>query len=150
MKKFGIVADDLTGATTVGVLLAKAGVQTAAFFSEEDLADSSNQDAYILSTDSRALAETDAAARVRSAVQHLKKQGVTNYTKRIDTTLRGNIGAEVDAMLEELDNDTIAVMVPSMPQSNRILVGGYSLINGVPLSLTPVANDVRTPVTETH
>jgi len=41
-------------------------------------------------------------------------------------------------------------MVPSMPQSNRILVGGYSLIDGVPLSKTAVANDVRTPVTESH
>ncbi|PLL88871.1 PTS sugar transporter subunit IIBC, partial [Klebsiella michiganensis] len=30
--KLGIVADDLTGATTVGVLLARSGLKTAAFF----------------------------------------------------------------------------------------------------------------------
>ncbi|WP_163539936.1 four-carbon acid sugar kinase family protein [Gracilibacillus sp. YIM 98692] len=150
MKKFGIVADDLTGATTVGVLLAKAGVRTAAFFNEKDLAYSSDQDAVVLSTDSRALPKKDAADRVKQAVQNLKNKGITNYSKRIDTTLRGNIGTEVDSMLQELGSDTIAVMVPSMPQSNRILVGGYSIIDGVPLSLTPVANDVRTPVEETH
>ncbi len=39
-------------------------------------------------------------------------------------------------------------MVPAMPQSRRILVGGYSVIDSVALSRTDVARDVRTPVTE--
>ena len=36
--KLGIVADDLTGATTVGVLLARSGLKTAAFFDTESFA----------------------------------------------------------------------------------------------------------------
>lgn len=150
MCKIGIVADDLTGATTVGVLLAKAGVSTAAFFDEKDLTDETDHHAFVLSTDSRALPKVEAQQKVKSAVRALKKKGVAYFSKRIDTTLRGGIGEEVDAMLEELEPETIAVMVPSMPQSHRILVGGYSLIEGVPLSTTPVANDVRTPVNESH
>ncbi|WP_068674990.1 four-carbon acid sugar kinase family protein [Oceanobacillus sp. Castelsardo] len=150
MCKIGIVADDLTGATTVGVLLAKAGVSTAAFFEEKDITEDRGHHAVVLSTDSRALPKMEAQEKVKSAVRSLKEKGATYFSKRIDTTLRGGIGAEVDAMLDELAPNTIAVMVPSMPQSNRILVGGYSLIDGVPLSTTPVANDVRTPVTESH
>ncbi|ENH96150.1 putative type III effector Hop protein [Gracilibacillus halophilus YIM-C55.5] len=150
MEKFGIVADDLTGATTVGVLLARSGVPTAAYFNENELEEADNQNALVLSTDSRAVSKEEATTKVTSAVKELKKMGATTFSKRIDTTLRGNIGTEVEAMLDELDDETIAVMVPSMPQSKRILVGGYSIIDSMPLSLTPVANDVRTPVNESH
>lgn len=149
MRKIGIVADDLTGATTVGVLLAKAGITAAAFFDEKKFTETRHQ-AYILSTDSRALNKEEAQKRVKSAVLLLKEKGAVHFSKRIDTTLRGGIGFEVDAMLEELEEDSIAIMVASMPQSRRIVVGGYSIIDGIPLSKTPVAQDVRTPVTETH
>ena len=40
--------------------------------------------------------------------------------------------------------DAVAVVVPAMPQSRRILVGGYSVIDGVALINTPVAKDVHT------
>ncbi|AOQ22740.1 D-erythronate kinase [Moorella thermoacetica] len=148
MALIGAVADDLTGATTVGVLLARAGAKTAALFRtrELDAEDLLDYQAIVLSTDSRALSKEEAMQRVKSATLTLKKMGVKQFSKRIDTTLRGGIGAEIEAMLEELPAGTIAVMVPAMPQSNRIMVGGYSLINGVPLSMTPVAHDVRTPV----
>ncbi|WP_160724863.1 four-carbon acid sugar kinase family protein [Bacillus sp. USDA818B3_A] len=150
MCKIGIVADDLTGATTVGVLLARAGISTAAFFNEQSLDSDKGHIAMVLSSDSRALPKEAAQQKVKSAVAALKEKGAVYFSKRIDTTLRGGIGFEVDAMLEELSSDTIAVMVPSMPQSRRIVVGGYSVIDGVALSKTPVANDVRTPVTESH
>ena len=35
-------------------------------------------------------------------------------------------------------------------RSRRILVGGYSVIDGVALVNTPVAQDVRTPVKENY
>jgi uncharacterized protein YgbK (DUF1537 family) len=149
MAKIGAIADDLTGATTVGVLLARAGIKTAAFFKYEDLASAyteSNHEAIIVSTDSRPLPREEAMKRVRSAAAALKEMGIKQFSKRTDTTLRGGIGAEIDAMLDELGQDTVAVMVPAMPQSNRIMVGGYSIINSVLLSRTPVASDVRTPV----
>lgn len=150
MCKLGVIADDLTGATTVGVLLARAGISTAAFFDSEILEMNKNLEAIILSSDSRALSKELARVNVKKALNTLKKQNAIYFSKRIDTTLRGGIGFEVDAMLEELDDDTIAIMVPSMPQSNRILVGGYSIINGVALSKTDVAKDVRTPINETY
>ena len=57
---------------------------------------------------------------------------------------------EVDAMLDEAGKDAVAVVVPAMPQSRRILVGGYSVIDGAALINTPVAQDVRTPVKENY
>lgn len=76
--------------------------------------------------------------------------GVKYFSKRIDTTLRGGVGVEIDAMMDVIGNDVVAVVVPAMPQSRRILVGGYSVIDGVALINTPVAQDVRTPVHENY
>ncbi|OBR92890.1 hypothetical protein CLRAG_21840 [Clostridium ragsdalei P11] len=153
MAIIGAVADDLTGATTVGVLLARSGITTAALFNENcSMSDNCNLDheAIIVSTNSRGITKEKAKEKVKIATLNLKRMGIREFSKRIDTTLRGNIGTEIDAMLDELGSDTVAVMLPSMPQSNRIMVGGYSIINGVPLSKTPVAKDVRTPVTDSY
>nr|WP_314263286.1 four-carbon acid sugar kinase family protein [uncultured Moellerella sp.] len=148
-QKVGIIADDLTGATTLGVLLARSGLKTAAFFDSDSFA--RNQEDYpamVISSDSRALPKAEAQQQVTMAIQLLKERGAHYFTKRIDTTLRGGIGYEIDAMLEQLPQETIAVVVPAMPQSRRILVGGYSVIDSVALSCTDVAKDVRTPVLE--
>ncbi|WP_080874075.1 four-carbon acid sugar kinase family protein [Oceanobacillus timonensis] len=150
MSKLGIVADDLTGATTAGVLLARSNIPVAAYFDSDNLSKDKEQEAFILTTDSRSIKKEEAKARVQQAVIQLKENGATYLAKRIDTTLRGNIGAEVEAMLEMMDDDAIGIMVPAMPQSKRILVGGYSIIDNIPLSQTPVAKDVRTPVEESH
>ncbi len=147
-ENWGIVADDLTGATTVGVLLARSGLKTAAFFDTESFARNEvDYPAMVVSSDSRPLPKAEAQQRVSAAVQH-KSRGAHYFTKRIDTTLRGGIGYEIDAMLALLPQETVAVVVPAMPQSRRILVGGYSVIDSVALSCTDVARDVRTPVTE--
>ncbi|MFD1803183.1 four-carbon acid sugar kinase family protein [Mixta tenebrionis] len=145
----GIVADDLTGATTVGVLLARSGLKSAAFFDTDSFAHSdADYPAMVISSDSRALPKAEAQQRVGAAVAALQARGARYFTKRIDTTLRGGIGYEIDAMLARLPGETIALVVPAMPQSRRILVGGYSVIDSVALSCTDVARDVRTPVTE--
>lgn len=150
MPKLGIVADDLTGGTTVGALLARAGVDTAVLFDPSFIATVEEHEALIVSTDSRPLPAAEAYERVRAATEQLRAVGAQQFAKRIDTTCRGGIGPEVEGMLSALDDDYIAVVVPSMPQSRRIVVGGYSLIDSVLLTKTGVAADVRTPVTESH
>lgn len=150
MNKVGIIADDLTGATTVGVLLARNNIRTAAFFEDFEKTDVENIEAIVLSSDSRHLTPENAKTSIRHNLEKLIKQDCTLFSKRIDTTLRGGIGHEVDEFLDNLPENTIGVMVPSMPQSNRILVGGYSIIDGIALSKTDVANDVRTPIRETY
>lgn len=153
MPLIGAVADDLTGATTTGVLLARSKARTAVFFNEaaaEHAEHAESLDAILVSSNSRALPADEAYEKVKSATLALKRMGVKYFSKRIDTTLRGGVGIEIDAMLDQLDKDAVAVVVPAMPQSRRILVGGYSVIDGVALINTPVAQDVRTPVKENY
>lgn len=152
MPFVGAVADDLTGATTVGVLLARSDAKTIVYFDEKVIGQQSaaKADAVIISTNSRALPAAEAYEKVKAATCALQKVGTSYYQKRIDTTMRGGIGVEIDAMLDVLPSDMVAVVVPAMPQSRRVLVGGYSIIDGVPLVQTPAAQDVRTPVTEDY
>lgn len=153
MPLIGAVADDLTGATTTGVLLARSKARTAVFFNEEaaEKAENANQlDAILISSNSRALPAEEAYQKVKSATKALQNMGVKYFSKRIDTTLRGGIGIELDAMMDCIGEDAVAIVVPAMPQSRRILVGGFSIIDGVALIRTPVAQDVRTPVYENY
>lgn len=153
MPLIGTVADDLTGATTTGVLLARSKARTAVFFNVEAASKTEGVDeldAIIISSNSRPLPANEAYEKVKDATIALKNMGVKYFQKRTDTTMRGGIGVEIDAMLDQLAEDTVAVVVPAMPQSRRILVGGFSVIDGVALINTPVAHDVRTPVKENY
>lgn len=153
MPLIGAVADDLTGATTTGVLLARSKARTIVFFDEEAAQNAEgveDLDAILISSNSRPLPANEAYEKVKAATIALKNKGVKYFSKRIDTTLRGGVGVEIDAMLDQVGEDAVAIVVPAMPQSRRILVGGYSVIDGTALINTPVAQDVRTPVKENY
>lgn len=149
MAKVIVVADDLTGANATGVLLKKNGFDT---FTVLDVADCGDPaltgcDCLVVPTESRAIDPGEAYDRVKGALEKLKGDGVMLYAKRIDSTLRGNLGSETDAFLDVLGPDYIAVCVPCFPSSGRVLVGGYLLVNGIPLQKTEVAKDPKNPIT---
>lgn len=152
MASVGIVADDLTGGTTVGALIAREGVPATVFFDPSYVATTPLPDnaAAIVSTDSRALPAMEAFERVRAATATLQGVGARMFAKRIDTTVRGGVGPEVEGMLSALGPEYMALVVPAMPQSRRVVLEGYSLIDSVLLTRTGVAQDVRTPVREAH
>ena len=151
MSIIGVVADDFTGTASAGMLMAKAGVETGLFFDEEQIRKfpgAEKMQAIYVSSGSRSMSPEAAYHSVQKAVKTLAGTGAEYFAKKIDTTLRGGIGYEMDAMLDFLGEETVAVVVTAMPQSRRICVGGYSVIDSVLLTDTPVARDVKTPVNE--
>lgn len=128
MVKIGVVADDFTGTASSGMMMAKAQVETGLFFDAASLDAFEYTDrleAVYVSSNSRFLPPEDAKKIVRESAEALKKAGAQYYSKKIDTTLRGGIGYEVDAMLDFLGEDSMAVVVTAMPPSKRICIGGY-------------------------
>lgn len=145
-----VIADDLTGGNATGVLLAKTGYKSHSVLSYEhsrDNPDFTECDCLIITTDSRALTQKEAYSRVKHAARVFRGDDVKLYSKRIDSTLRGNVGTETDAMLDSLGDEYIAICAPCFPSSGRTLVGGYMLVNGLPLHKTNIAIDPKTPVT---
>lgn len=153
MAIIGAVTDDFTGTASAGVLVARTGAKTGLFFDADavkEFEDADRLDAVYVSSNSRHLSPCVAYEEVKKTTKELQNMGIKYLSKKIDTTLRGGIGFEIDAMLECMGDDSIAVMVTAMPPSRRICVGGFSIIDGVILTETPVAYDVKTPVRDCY
>ena len=87
MPLIGSVADDLTGATTTGVLLARSKARTAVFFNVEAAMKAEGVDeldAIIISSNSRPLPANEAYDKVKDATIALKSMGARYFQKRID------------------------------------------------------------------
>ncbi|CAN5545087.1 four-carbon acid sugar kinase family protein [soil metagenome] len=143
----GIIADDLTGAMDSGAQLARAGYRTAVAFHGSPLPPAPDLDAVAVDTDSRRLEPEAAAERVREATRKLKNAGI--FYKKLDSTLRGPIVAELEAALEESGRSR-AIIAPAFPSTGRTTRGGVQLLDGEPLHETRLAEDPVTPVREAH
>lgn len=144
-----VVADDLTGANATGVLLKKMNYQTYTVMNLErlELSLADDCDCIMYPTDSRGITAAAAYNRVYNVTKLLKNDEVKVYGKRIDSTMRGNVGSETDAMLDALGPEYIAVSAPCFPASGRVVIGGYMMVKGLLLHKTEVALDPKTPVT---
>ena len=147
-----VIADDLTGANATGVMLKKMGYRTSTMMQREnvDLDKIDHCDCITFTTDSRGIEEAEAYNRVYEVTRMVRSDQILLYSNRIDSTLRGNLGKETDAMLDALGDDYIAFVVPCAPASGRVTIGGYMLVNGVILSKTEAALDPKTPILDSR
>ncbi len=148
MAQCVVVADDLTGGNATGVLMRKMNYQanTVLNLAAVDPQLLRSSDCVIYPTDSRAISAEEAYARVYEAFEKLAGDDVKVWSHRIDSTIRGNLGSETDAMLDFLGPDYIAVATPCYPDTQRIVCGGYLLVEGVPVHKSGIAIDPKTPV----
>nr|WP_272507372.1 four-carbon acid sugar kinase family protein [Clostridium aestuarii] len=145
-----IIADDFTGANATGVLLKKNGFKATSFLSYDNVDDyDGDSEVLCINTDTRASNSEDAYKLFKKITESFSDKAKI-ISKRIDSTLRGNIGSEIDGVLDGLSEEHKAIIVPVYPASGRIAVGGYLLVNGVPLHKTGVAKDPKTPITSSN
>lgn len=146
--RIAIIADDLTGASDAGVQFARRGLRTLVLFDAEDLGiDVELVHVIAIDTDSRALSPVAAAARITPVVAALRAAGFAHVYKKVDSTLRGNLGAEIDATLDAGCFD-VAVVAPGFPALGRTTHQGVHLVHGIPVHETEAARDPRSPVHE--
>lgn len=141
-----VIADDLTGANATGVLLQKTGFSTMTLLQKVQDGTKLDCDCLVVPTDSRAIDGHIAYQRVYEQLSAFAGDDVRLYSKRIDSTLRGNLGTEINAFLDKLGESYTAVCVPVFPASGRVMVGNHLLVNGVPLAHTEAAHDPKCPV----
>lgn len=148
-----LIADDMTGGADSGAQFAKRGLRTVMISPGDhpdlDLGRFVDRDALVINTDSRGLPSDEAFRLLRSLVKGYRRESFPVVYMKIDSTLRGNIGAEVDAILEEIDAD-LGFFAPSFPEQGRTLVDGIMMVRGTPLAMTEVSKDAVFPVTESH
>jgi uncharacterized protein YgbK (DUF1537 family) len=140
-SRLGIIADDLTGAMDSSGYFASLGFTTLVML---DQASSVDATVLVISTNSRAQAPRIASRRVRQAIKHM--MGRVIY-KKIDSTLRGNIGEELQVAVRETASQKV-VVAPAFPKVGRTMVDGVLLVAGIPVAETQFANDPVSPVKE--
>jgi len=142
----GVIADDFTGACDVAVQFKKQGLETVVLTDIEFLGSFKGVfDVVVVDTETRNLTSEDAYRKVRRAVRLLRQNNVKLVYKKIDSTLRGNIGAEINAVIDELDVKAI-IVAPAFPDQKRTVINGHLLVNGEPLEKTEYAYDPLSPV----
>ncbi len=140
-----VIADDLTGAADTGVQLVGSGYRTAVFFRPSGVFD--DLDAVAFDADSRAMPAGFAAKRVLEAARAAREARLVY--KKLDSTLRGNVAAELAAALGGAGRDA-AVVAPAFPAAGRTTAGGTQLAGGVPVDETEMGDDPNTPAREAH
>lgn len=141
-----VVADDFTGANDAGCGLATSGARVNVLFDCLSPLDTGLADAWVINTDSRAVDARQAAARVQQAIHHADAVVKMGWVfKKIDSTLRGNLGAETEAALFACGK-SLALIAPAVPALGRTTEQGCCYINGMLLTETEYATDPKTPV----
>jgi uncharacterized protein YgbK (DUF1537 family) len=149
MAQVLVVADDLTGSNATGALFARRGLR-AVTVSDVGHArrHAAAADVVVVNTQTRHADGAAARAAVTAAIDALP--GARLVVKRVDTTLRGNVGAELEAALTAVRKrrpQTRALFVPAFPAAGRTTVGGIHLVDGIPVAETEAARDPFGPVT---
>ncbi|ECO2342399.1 D-threonate kinase [Salmonella enterica subsp. enterica] len=143
--KMIVIADDFTGSNDTGVQLAKKGARTEVMLSASQKP-SRRADVLVINTESRAMPADQAASAVYAALSPWCETSPAPLVyKKIDSTFRGNIGAEVTAAMRASQRK-LAVIAAAIPAAGRTTREGKCLVNGVPLLETEFASDPKTPI----
>ncbi len=150
MIKLAVIADDITGANDTAVQFSKRNISSCVridFDQEKILKETA--DVIVIDTDSRDIAPSAAYDRIKSVCEVLQDSGIKNIYKKVDSTLRGNLGAEIEATAAVFQPE-IVVIAPAFPSNKRVTVGGYHLLDQIPIELTEIAHGPKSPVDESR
>jgi uncharacterized protein YgbK (DUF1537 family) len=127
-----MLADDLTGACDAAVAFAQRGFRTAvlpAGVSDGLATGSAGFEMTVLPTFSREDAPAAARSKVEAACEALSRGGIRLIYKKIDSTLKGNLAAEIDAVLA-CGGFSSAVVSPAFPAMGRTVATGVLQVGG--------------------
>ncbi len=133
MPRILVLADDLSGAADCGIAFTRSGLSAVVVLPDEDEAATRvGADVLALDTDSRHRPPDVAAAiNARQARRYLTDDVL--FYRKIDSTLRGNIAAELAALTPLAG---LAIVAPAFPATGRVTRRGRVYVHGVPLEAT--------------
>lgn len=143
-KRYLIIADDFTGANDTGVQLRRRGFPTEVIFAGK-VPDA--EKSTVIDTESRAVHPDQAYETVYGSLKNLDFRDYQYVIKKIDSTMRGNIAAEIKAV-DEAYRPEMMVFAPAFPDLGRTTVDGVQRLNGVEICKTELSRDPKNPVVE--
>jgi D-threonate/D-erythronate kinase len=145
-----IIADDLTGAIETGVQLSKQDISSKVILNADSALGSILKDiqttVVVINIESRHLQPAEAAKRVTQVLKIAQEVGINLFYKKTDSTLRGNVGAELEAFLHGTNQVTLP-FIPALPRLKRFTRDGFQYIGETLLHHTIFAQDPLEPIT---
>lgn len=140
-----IIADDFTGALDTGVQFAARGIRTRVVVDPDVDFAACQTDILVVDTETRHLPAGQACSLVYRLAGRAEASGVRYIYKKTDSALRGNIGAELSAVLKASGRRSLPFL-PAFPQIGRITRNGVHYVDGVPVTESPFGADPFEPV----
>jgi uncharacterized protein YgbK (DUF1537 family) len=154
----GVIADDLTGAAELAAISLRYGLRAEVALSSSASSSASaslpfvpadvTQNNLLLSIDidSRSCAPEEAGTRAAEAANLLMHAGAQWIYKKVDSVLRGQVSAEIEALMKTLSLE-LALLAPANPLRGRTIREGRYFVRGVPINETEFARDPEYPRT---
>ncbi len=137
----GVIADDLTGAAELGAVGLRHGLRSEIVLIGQP---SGKADIVCVDTDSRAQTAVEAARRATAAATMLRRAGADWIYKKVDSVLRGQVIAEIEAVMLQLRLQR-TLLLPANPSLGRTIQDGKYFIRGRLIHKTDFAKDPQYP-----
>ena len=151
MVKLVIISDDFTGALDTGVQFAGKNIKTKVItdLSKEVLAENERYSVLVVSADTGCRSGREAYSKVRRIAESAADGGVPYLFKKTDSALRGNIGSELEAVLDAA-GEKVLTFVPAFPKMGRFTKEGVQYLGDKPVHLTEFGKDPYEPVRQSR
>lgn len=150
----GVVADDITGATDLCLMLSREGMQTVQVIGLPSEAEPLPEaEAVVIALKSRTIPAPEAVSMSLEAARSLRRAGARQlmfkYCSTFDSTDEGNIGPVAEALLREVGSD-LTIACPSFPANGRTTYKGYLFVGEQMLSDSPMKDHPLTPMRDSN
>ena len=150
----GVIADDLTGATDVALMLKREGMRVVQCAGAPDRdRPLPEADAVVVALKSRTAPVAEAVeqslASARALLAAGAKQLMFKYCSTFDSTDRGNIGPVAEALMVETGARS-AVFCPAFPANKRTVFQGHLFVGDLLLSDSPMRDHPVTPMRDAN
>jgi len=150
----GCIADDLTGATDLALMLTRSGMRTVQIMGVPDASTNLDGiDAVVVALKSRTNPVDEAIAWSLAAADELLRRGTKQlffkYCSTFDSTDKGNIGPVAEALIARVDGK-VALVCPAFPANKRSVYMGNLFVGDVPLAESPMKDHPLTPMRDSN
>ena len=150
----GCIADDLTGATDLSLMLTSEGMRTVQMTGLPDGSlEVGDADAVVIAMKTRSIRAEDAVQLSLQATRLLEAAGARQflfkYCSTFDSTDQGNIGPVAEALLDELGG-AATVFCPAFPIAGRTVYMGHLFVGDELLSDSPMKNHPLNPMRDAN
>lgn len=150
--RWGVIADDVTGACDVAAELRELGLEVAVVLGVPDAADiPQDVDVVVVGLGTRTAPRERAVADSLAAASAVREAGAgrwyQKYCSTFDSTDEGMIGPVADALVDA-SGSRASVGTPATPHSDRTVYRGHLFVGDRLLSESPLAHHPLTPMTD--